>query len=33
VNAYGSLRMFYQIMRKHDDEQIVLQPGGAAAGK
>ncbi len=30
-DMYPSLRGFYQIVRTQDDQQIVLQPGGAAA--
>ncbi len=31
--SYAALRGFYQMMRTEDDKQIVLQPGGASAGK
>jgi len=30
---YGSLRDFFQVVRTGDDEQIILQPGNATAGK
>jgi Domain of Unknown Function with PDB structure (DUF3857) len=30
-NLYSALRTFYQIVRTEDDQQIILQPGGATA--
>ena len=30
---YPSLRGFYQLVRTQDDQQIVLQPGGASASQ
>jgi hypothetical protein len=30
-NSYPVLRNFYQIVRTQDEQQIVLQPGGASA--
>jgi hypothetical protein len=32
-DTYPALRQFFQVVRTCDDEQIVLQPGSAAAGK
>lgn len=32
-DTYPALRQFFQVVRSCDDEQIVLQPGSAAAGK
>jgi hypothetical protein len=32
-DMYPSLRGFYQIVRTEDDQQVVLKPGGTAAGK
>lgn len=33
VKYYASLRDFFQVVRTGDDEQIILQPGNATAGK
>jgi Domain of Unknown Function with PDB structure (DUF3857) len=30
--SYGALRAFFQVVRTGDEEQVVLQPGGSAAG-
>ena len=32
-DSYAALRGFYQAVRTQDDQQIVLQPGGASAGQ
>jgi Domain of Unknown Function with PDB structure (DUF3857) len=32
-NAYPTLRSFFQIVRTQDEQQIVLQPGGASASQ
>lgn len=32
TSSYPVLRQFYQVVRSGDEQQIVLQPGGIAAG-
>jgi hypothetical protein len=31
ADKYGALRNFFQVVRSGDEQQIVLQPGTAAA--